>query len=131
MRKERINLEDSMQDAVIKMSEGNPGALTVLVSILSSDSIDPDNGLGGLGVILNLDSLGIYGTDIYILHNDICEGDIVKTLAVLRAVQLGFFSGDLLKATSHAQDRSGKALVPVDKLYAKVKERLPNFNCKQ
>ena len=104
------------------MSEGNPGAMAVLMQMLTTNTIDPDNALGGLGAILMLDSLGIYGTDIYVLHNDICGRELVKTLAVLRAVQFGLFSGDVLKDASHRQDYSGRELVPVDELYTKVKE---------
>jgi len=127
--KERIKLEDTIVSAVMKMSDGNPGALSTLMEIYSKNpKIDPDDIIQGFGPILHLDSLGIYGTDIYILHNDICERDIVKTLAVLRAVQLGHFNGAILKDACHRQDRSGKSMVPVDELYAKVKERLPNFN---
>jgi hypothetical protein len=49
-------------------------------------------------------------------------------LAVLRSVQLGMFDRETLKDACHRQDRSGKSLIPVDLLYSKVKERLPNFN---
>lgn len=115
-------------DVMIKMSDGHPGALNALLEILKSDSIDPDAALGGLGTILLLDSFGIYGSDIYILHCDICNRDLPKTLAVLRAVQLGFFDRETLRDACHRQDRSGKSLIPVDDLYAKVKERLPNFD---
>lgn len=127
--KERITLEDTLESALTKMSEGNPGALNTLMEIFTKNpKIDPNDFMQGLGPILSLDSFGIYGTDIYILHNDICERDIVKTLAVLRAVQLGFFKREILKDACHRQDRSGKSIVPVEELYAKVKERLPNFN---
>ena len=126
---ERIKLDDTIVSAVTKMSEGNPGALSTLMEMYSkSPKIDSDDFMQGIGPILSLDSLGIYGTDIYILHNDICERDMIKTLAVLRAVQLGHFNGAILKDACHRQDRSGKSMVPVDELYAKVKERLPNFN---
>lgn len=127
---ERIKLTDSTLDVVVKMCEGNPGAMNVLMEMLISNNIDPDNGLGGLGAILMLDSLGIYGTDIYVLCNDICNKSLPKMLAVLRAVQLGLFDGTILKDASHRQDYSGCKLVPVEELYLKVKEKLPNFDCK-
>ncbi len=129
MGTERIQLTDTTMSVLVKMSDGNPGAATVLMEILSKgDKIDPDSALGGLGAILSLDSHGIYGTDIYVLNNDICDRSLPKTLAVLRAVQLGLFSGTKLKDACHRQDRSGKQLVPVDELYQKVKEELPNFD---
>lgn len=127
MHKERINLMDDTATVLYKMSNGNPGAIGALAQILQSGNIDPDNSLGGIGPILLLDTYGIYGTDIYILWNDICKREIVKTLAVLRATQLGFFSSHILKDACSRQDRSGVALVPVDELLTKVKERLPKF----
>jgi hypothetical protein len=126
---ERIELTDSTMDVIVKMSEGNPGSVNVLMEMLQPNRIDPDNALGGLGTILMLDSLGIYGTDIYVFNNDICGGNLAKMIAVIRAVQLDLFSGDVLKDACHRQDYSGRELVPVDELYLKVKEHLPNFDC--
>lgn len=128
METTRIKLSDTTMDVVTKMSERNPGALNVLMQMLMDTNIDPDNAMGGLGNILMLDTFGIYGPDIYILNNDICDSDLVKTLAVLRATQLGMFSSKILKDACYRQDRSGKELVPVEELYLKVKERLPNFD---
>lgn len=130
MSNERIQLSDNTMDVVMKMSDGNLGAMKVLMNILSPDSneIDPDNVMGGMGVILSLDTHGIYGTDIYILYNDICQNDLVKFLAILRAVQLGFFSEHILKDACSRQDRTGISLIPIDELYLKVTERLPNFD---
>jgi len=124
----RIQLTDSTMDIIVKMSEGNPGAMNVLMQMIKDGgAIDPDDFMGGIGAVLALDSHGIYGTDIYILNNDICDRDLTKMLAVLRSCQLGYFNGDLLADACNRQDRSGKALIPVDELCDKVKERLPNF----
>lgn len=114
MEKQRIKLTDTTMDVVVKMSEGNPGAMQVLMQMLSTP-------VGGLHNILVLDSLGIYGTDIYVLHNDICERDLNKTLGVITAVQRGLFDGNLLREAAHRQDYSGRDLVPVDELCDKVK----------
>lgn len=128
MEAERIKLNDSTQDVLLKMSEGNPGALNALMGILTQGGhIDPDS-IGGLGSILFMDTLGIYGTDIYILHNDICDRNLINMLAVLRATQMGMFDGNTLKDACHRQDRSGVSMIPVDDLYLKVKEKLPNFD---
>jgi hypothetical protein len=125
---ERIKLTDSTMDVVVKMSEGNPGAMNVIMQLLQPNAIDPDNLMGGLGAILTLDSIGIYGSAIYVLNSDLCGGNLAKMLAVLRATQLGFFSREVLKDACHRQDYSGRKLVPVEKLYLKVKEHLPNFD---
>lgn len=125
----KIKLTDNAITASMKMADGNMGATQVIMSIIVEGSkIDPDNALGGMGVLLSLDDMEIYGSDIYVLHNDICERDLVKTVAVLRARQLGFISESTIKDASSRQDRSGKSMIDVDDLYKKVKEYLPNFN---
>jgi len=126
----RVQLTDNTVTVITKMCEGNPGAMNVMIEMLDSKSnyIDPDAFMGGMGKILSLDSLGIYGSDIYILHNDICERNMIKTFAVLRAHQLGFLNDSLLKDACSRQDRSGKQMINVDVLYKKVKNELPNFN---
>jgi hypothetical protein len=43
-------------------------------------------------------------------------------MAVLRAVQLGKFSGTVLADACHKQDYSGRKLVPVESLYKQVTE---------
>lgn len=124
----RIELTDTIIDIVSKMSEGNPGAMNALMNIITPNNIDPDNSMGGLGVILSLDTHGIYGTDIYVLYSDICDKNLVNMLAVMRSVQLGLFDASILKDACSRQDYSGKELVPVEELYEKVKKKLPNFN---
>lgn len=121
MNKERIKLTDNIMDVVLKMSDSNPGAMNTLMQIIEYGRTESIQG-GGLRYILLFDSLGIYGTDMYVLNSDICQGDISKMLAVLEAVQFGLFSGDVLRDASHRQDYSGRDLVPVDELYAKVEE---------
>ena len=52
MANERIELTDSVSGALIKMSEGNPGALTTLIQIMKeSPKIDPDDFMGALGPV--------------------------------------------------------------------------------
>lgn len=126
--KNRIQLGDTTMVAVMKMADGNYGAMDALMKLLQSDHVDPDNLLGGIGVILNLDTLQIYGTDIYVLYSDICDKDIVKMIAVLRATQMGWFDSSVLKDACGRQDYSGRQMVPVEDLYIKVKTGLPKFN---
>ena len=129
MRSGRIALNDSAKDIVIKMSDMNPGAMGVIMNIINdTESIDPDCLIGGVGVIMLLDTLQIYGSDIYVLHSDICGKNLSRMIAVLRAFQLGLFSGETLRDACSRQDYSGKNMVPVEELALKVKERLPNFN---
>lgn len=126
---ERITFSDSTKSAIIKMVEGNMGAMSACMSLLKeAERVDPQNMMGGISYILSLDNNGIYGTDIYVLWSDICDKDTTKMIAVLRAVQLGLFSGKVLADACHRQDYSGRTMVPVDELYIKVKERLEQFD---
>jgi len=129
MKEVRIKLHDTPITAIAKMSDGNPGALTAMMVLMKEgEKIDPDDFMGGFGKILTLDSHGIYGTDIYILFSDICDRNPARTIAVLRAVQLGFFSESILVDACGRQDYSGRDMVDVKDLYQQVKERLPNFD---
>lgn len=121
----RIELTDSTISATDKLSESNPGAMKVCLTLLKEGGeIDPDNLLGGLGCLLSLDSHEIYGASIWMLYKDVCGEDIVKVVALLRAVQLGILEEDKL---IHAIGNYGKG-IDVDNLYTLVKERLPTFD---
>ncbi|MCK9273177.1 hypothetical protein M0P65_06555 [Candidatus Gracilibacteria bacterium] len=127
----RIELMDTMIEAIKKISENNPGALTACMDLLKyGDQIDPDNLLGGFGNLLTLDAMGIYGTDIYVLWSDICDRNVAKMITILRAFQLGFISDEIVVNASHRQDYSGKYMINISELYNKVKETLPNFDPK-
>jgi hypothetical protein len=53
----RIKLHDTFQSAIIKMSDGNPGALRVLLELFEhGNKIEPDAFSGRLA-FLNLDTL--------------------------------------------------------------------------
>lgn len=122
--KEKIQLTDSIPDVLFKISEGNPGALNVCINILKEgEKIDPDNALGGLGVLLSLDTLGLYGSKIWMLYKDVCDCELSAMLAVLRAWQLGFATADQIH---RAVDNRGDGLNVAD-MHAKVVERLPSF----
>lgn len=94
----RINdLSLTMIDIIQIMSEGNPGAITVIMELIAeTPAIDPDNLLGGIGNVLFLDTYGIYGSDIWVFYKDLCGQDIVNVITVLRAIQLGYFREERL-----------------------------------
>lgn len=122
--KTKIELNDSGQEILFKMSEGNPGALTVLLRVLTEgEQIDPDGAMGGLGPILALDTLGLYGPKIWMLFKDVCGEDLSKMLAVLRGWQLGFVSAEQVRI---AVENYGNGIDVVD-LCNKVGKRLPAF----
>jgi len=121
---ERIKLTDSTRSAIVKLCEGNPGALSVCLEIITNDArIDPQALLHGIGPLLMLDSLGIYGPRIWMLYKDVCGQDLVKTLAVLRSWQLGHTSKQKI---DHAILSRGDGL-DVDAVLLAVQETLPEF----
>lgn len=122
--KERIKLSDSTMDIISKMSEGDTEAVAVLMQMLAEgDKIDPQSWSGGLGAILCLDSHQIYGRRIWMLHKDVCEEDLTKTLAILRACNLGELRDIEMQ---HAIDFDGEG-IDVDELVSIVKKQLPKF----
>ena len=123
----RLDLNDDIRSAMLKMVDGNPSAINALVCLVkNAETIDPDDFAGPFGPFFHLDSYGIYGSDIWILYKDICGMDVAKTLGVLRAVQLGLERETNLK---HAIANSRtQTIIDPDKLLADVCKRLPNFN---
>jgi len=138
MKKQRITLDMSIQDIAIEISREedggyNPGALRVSVDLLhQAGAIDPDNALGGLGVILSLDTFQIYGHKIWILYKDICGESIPLMVSVLRAVQQGMFPVISLKNAidEHELGRPKNPILTSEKveaLRAELRKQLPNF----
>jgi hypothetical protein len=86
---ERINWTDSVPDAVAKIAEGNIGAAVCIMDLMKhSEEIDPLSYLV-IGPVMLLDSLGIYGPNVWVIFKDVCEQNHARMLAVLRATQLG------------------------------------------
>ena len=111
-------------DVIKVMSEGNPGAVSVLTQFLTEgEKIDPDDFMGGFGPIFGLDTLDCYGPEIWMLYKDVCKENINTTLGMLRAVQLGF-----LKDTDLKLAINGKKALDIDYYLGKVKEQLPAFD---
>lgn len=124
MGHERIELHDTLISVVRKMSEDNPGASTVCLRIFEDGAkIDPDGFMGELGIILLMDTYGIYSSRIWMLFKDVCKEDLVKMIACLRACQMGFISAEVL---NRAIDNYGEGL-DVESCLQQVKERLPAF----
>ena len=125
----RITLHDNPQSAIIKMADGNPGALTAMMEIYqNSPRIDPENAFGGLAPILHLDTLRLYGSEIYIIFNDKCNCDCRKMLILLRAAQLGFLPAEQVQEMAVDQMRSID-LTPEEweQIDKQVCKRLPQF----
>ncbi len=121
----RIKLEDTMMDILSKMSGGNPGALTVMMSLVDCNAqVDPDSAFGPYSTILDLDSSEIYGSDIWIVFKDICGQDIKMMIALMRARQLGFVTIEDIRQA--IRDSYGHKL-NLPHILQQVQTRLPKF----
>jgi len=119
----RIKLEMTMLDVICVMSEGNPGAMWVLMEIIQkSNNVDPQSFLGPLGPICHLDNADIYGARIWMLYKDICGQNVPKMIGLLRASQLGITNDGRI---NQAMDRTCELDLPV--ILAEVQAKLPNF----
>lgn len=128
----RIELTDDTVSAIIKIAEGNPGAMSALADVIEKHGeIDPQALMGALGVIMILDTWEIYGAGIYVLYNDQCNRDVRQFIMLLRAVQLGYFSAQKLKTI--ASDATRSYVLSEAELYEldkQVCERLADFQRK-
>jgi hypothetical protein len=122
----RIVPSDSIHEALQKMSEGNPDAISAMLDIYGQTlEIDPTVGLGQLHYILWLDDLGVYGGTIWVLYKDVCGQDAEKVLTLCRAWQLG-----LLKKTALIHIITSGQRYDTSKLLAEVQAVVPDFGAK-
>jgi hypothetical protein len=123
----KIGLTDTMEDVMVKMSEGNPGGLASIMSLVTeAQNINPGCMPNGFDYILYLDSIGVYGTDIYILWSDQCNRDTEKFMMLLDAARTGIISDK--KLVSIAKDQLGRELFSEEEMNAiidDVKEKIP------
>lgn len=124
MNNTRVTLEDTEMSAIMKLSDGNPGATVVCARLLKeSGDIDTDNFLGGLGTLMSLDTEHVYGPSIWMLYKYVCKESLWKMVAVLRSCQLGFLSNTALH---HTINNRGDG-VNLDELVKKVTDQLAGF----
>lgn len=86
----KIKINDSVQDIVLKMSEGNPGALTTCFEIIKAKNNDI---VQSIPIFLTLDNMKLYGSHLYMLWNDCCNRDIKEVLNVVE----GFLKNKITK----------------------------------
>ncbi len=100
----RLDQSDTLETAILKLSGGVGGAIEVLAEVVKQGAaIHPELESSGIGHLLLLDELGIYGTDIYILYRDKCGSDIRQLLLLLRAAQLGKYPKSKLRELASDQ----------------------------
>ena len=81
----KINENMTIQDVLIAMSEGNPGALVCMIGMFETNPL-------ALFDIMFFDTMEIYGEKIYCLWNDCCNRDTVKFKQTLEYLKYGILS---------------------------------------
>jgi hypothetical protein len=128
---QKIDLKDSLKEAIAKVCDGNPGAFSCLASLMDSvEEVDPESVLKIIGPLLQLDHLGIWGPNIWVLYKDVCSHNPARMLALLRGVQLGILSEeDIIFASKRIyKEGSDSKTLDVSDIYFKVKNKLKKFD---
>ena len=125
----RISDSDKLEVTLAKIAGGTQGAISALADIVEKGPrIDPEMESAGIGHILLLDNWEIYGSEIYILLEDKCHGNVRRLLLLLRATQLGKFTKSRLKELANDQCRKESLSKEVwEELDYLVCQALPNF----
>lgn len=70
MSRKSFTVASTLDDIIVQMSEGNPGAMNVLLDMIDHD---PNNAILS---ILSLDDMNIRGSQIWIGYKDHCGQDM-------------------------------------------------------
>ena len=81
----RLHLNTSFEDMAWLMSEGNPGALNVVLSLLNVDDFH---------YLLMCDTLELYGVNLYLFAHDCCGDDKARMKRVIDSWQRGGIAAD-------------------------------------
>lgn len=82
----RFLINQPLGTSIYDMSEGNPGALNVLIQLIGKEDKNKSKEeaekrtIQGLIYLSTLDELEIYGSNIWICYKDICNQDINKLI---------------------------------------------------
>ena len=74
----------NFMDIIMVMSEGNPGAMAVIMQMMNDSSFFMD--------MLLCDSFNIRGAKLYMLYNDCCERNMCKFKCTLLMLRNGIYS---------------------------------------
>lgn len=94
MQETVIEGDDSMEDALMKLSEGNPGAITALTEMVKvasnedvgDDEVQLEGAAAGFQLLLKVDMEGLRGPDIWELYKDECDEDAGKMVEKVRSM---------------------------------------------
>lgn len=120
--RERLSLDDDRITVVSKLSQGNPGAMRVLMEFMETAPLmDPDAPYPFNMLIF--DMVPILGPNIWLLYKDVCSQRIECVHTVTRSLQLGLVPFNQVR---YALDHRGVNL-DVAQLLDQVQEQVPAF----
>lgn len=90
----RLTTGDSAPEILAKLSEGNPGAMSVVAHILKQSESDIDF----IKYLLVFDSLEIYGCKLYMLWNDCCNCNYPMMYGVIDKLVSGEYTEEHILA---------------------------------
>lgn len=103
MEREELRLNDNLMDWIVKMAEGNPGALTVLLTAMK------EKGAQEIGeLILFMDDMNIRGSQIWLGYKDCCGCDIGKFVGCIKEKDQGMI--DMINEESRKANIPWKAV---------------------
>jgi hypothetical protein len=83
---ERIKGDMSWDQIIVAMGDNDVATIQLLDQILTKGRLlNPDEHEAGIGLVIYLDSCGLYGKDIYLLYKVVCGGVFSEMAAVMYA----------------------------------------------
>lgn len=117
----------SVKEMLFALADGDVDALMVCLEILRHSShVDRDALFADLNSFYLLDALHIWGSRIYALWHDVCERDVMKLVALLRAHQLGGLCG-IDRETLHVAIATKQPNIDFAAVVDAVQNKLPGF----
>lgn len=89
----KIEINDTIESIIVKLSEGNPGAMRTLFEIMQFKGNNP---FYFLETFLAIDNMKLYGSYLYMLWNDCCKNNIEKVFKVIEAYQRGDINDEMI-----------------------------------
>jgi hypothetical protein len=119
----RLTPKDDPPTAALKLAEGIPGAIIVLVGLRSKvATIDPVE--SWFNYMETLDRCEIYGGDIWRLYKGSCDSKPGRFAVLLRSVDLGILTPERVRAAATSDSPT-----PFDfaDLVGRIRFRIPAF----
>lgn len=94
-----LNGSDDMKTMAVKMAEGTPGALRVILELFNEPR--------GHIALLDLDDMNIRGSQIWVCYKDVCGEDIAKLMEGARNRDAAFVEQCNKECPDHTAVSSG------------------------